>query len=82
MLSVSPLSLVLDELEVVEVLVVPGRDLDVVEEPLDDAVRALDGAVQVEGGLLFLATGLQHLRELARLVCVASGKGRGEKWVS
>lgn len=63
-----PLSLVLNELVVIEVVVGPGRDLNVVEEPLDAPVGALNGAVQLEGGFLLFATGLQHLGELARLV--------------
>ena len=50
-----------------EVGVVDGRDLDVVEEPGDLAVLALDGALQLELGPLLLPTALEALRELARL---------------
>lgn len=67
-ISYVPLPFVLDELVVLKVFVVPWRDLDPVEPPLDPGVRLLHGAVQVERGLLLLATRLQHLRELAGLV--------------
>ena len=70
-----PLSLLFDELKVVEELVGPGSDLDVVEPPGHGAVLLLDGAVQVEAAALLLATGLEHLGELAALIWKVVGIG-------
>ena len=67
--NISPLPPLLNELKVVKVVVVPWRDLDVVVVPRHLPVRALDGAVQLEGGVLLLATGLEHLREFALVIC-------------
>ena len=62
-----PLFAVRDELKVVEVGVVGGRDLDVVEVPRDLAVLALDGALELELGPLLLSPALEALGELAGL---------------
>jgi len=51
-----------------EVLIGSGVDLDVVVEPPDERVRALNGAVQVKRGLLLLSARLKHFGELTRFI--------------